>query len=84
MIDIADAANELILYAAINETIAIFHLGGAPLVFKPGRLNHVSRPVILSRVEYLLTSSINLVGFLRIFPCIQRGLVGEPINNVPH
>ena len=43
-------------YAAINETIAIFHLGGALIVFKFGRLNHVSRPVTFKRVEYLLTS----------------------------
>jgi hypothetical protein len=52
-------ATELILYAAINETIAIFHFGGALIVFKFGRLNHVSKPVTLWRVEYLLTSSIN-------------------------
>ena len=52
-------ASELMQYAPINETIAIFHLGGALIVFKFGRLNHVSKPVTLWRVEYLLISSIN-------------------------
>jgi hypothetical protein len=51
----------------MNETIAIFHLGGGPIVFKFGRLNHVSIPVTLW-----------------IFPCIQRRLIGEAIDNVPH
>jgi hypothetical protein len=39
---------ELIMYAAMNTTIAIFHRGGGggwPSVFKFGSVNHVSRPV---------------------------------------
>ena len=40
--------SELILYAAINVTIAIFYLGGATIAFKSGGVNHVSRPVALS------------------------------------
>ena len=52
-------ASELMQYAPINETIAIFHLGGGTTAFMSGIVNHVSKPVTLWRVEYLLISSIN-------------------------
>ena len=42
-------ASELMQYAPINETIAIFHLGGATIAFKSGRVNQVSRPVALCK-----------------------------------
>jgi hypothetical protein len=38
-------ANELMQYAPINETIAIFHLGGGTMAFVSGIANHVSKPV---------------------------------------
>src|ERR1041385_8577635 len=38
-------ANELIQYEPMNATIVIFHLGGATIAFKAGRVNQVSRPV---------------------------------------
>lgn len=50
-------------YAPMNETIAIFHLGGGgTFAFKSGIVNHVSRPVALCKygVEYLSTSSSSL------------------------
>jgi hypothetical protein len=40
--------NELIVYAAINVTIVIFHLGGATIASKSGSVNHISRPVAFS------------------------------------
>src|SRR4029078_4870629 len=55
-------ASELMEYAPINATIAIFHLGGGTIAFNPGRLNHVSKPVAFCKygVEYLFTSSVCL------------------------
>ena len=38
-------ASELMQYAPINETIAIFRLGGGTIAFKSGMVNHVSKPV---------------------------------------
>ena len=40
-------ASELMQYAPINETIAIFHLGGGTIDFMSGIVNQVSRPVAL-------------------------------------
>jgi hypothetical protein len=40
-------ANELMQYAPVNETIAIFHLGGGTIAFISGIVNHVSKPVAL-------------------------------------
>jgi hypothetical protein len=47
-------------YAPMNATIAIFHLGGATIVFKPGRLNHVSKPVAFSK-NIIMALSINVI-----------------------
>lgn len=38
-------ATELMQYAPMNATIAIFHLGGGTIAFRSGRVNHVSKPV---------------------------------------
>jgi hypothetical protein len=45
-----DRDNELITYAEKKITMAIFHLGGGDWlrVFKPGSINHVSKPVEVS------------------------------------
>jgi len=55
-----DLAEELMVNAAMNTTIAIFYRGSGTTVFKSGILNHVSGPsgclVIPSRiiVDFLL------------------------------
>ena len=41
------SATELMQYAPMNATIAIFHLGGVTIAFESGRVNHVSRPVVI-------------------------------------
>jgi hypothetical protein len=40
-----DLDDELMMYAAMNTTIAIFHRGGATTLFESGKVNHVSMPV---------------------------------------
>ena len=49
-------------YAPINETIAIFHLGGGTIAFMSGIVNQVSKPVAFCGygVEYLFASSLSL------------------------
>lgn len=54
--------SELMQYAPINVTIAIFHLGGGTIDFMSGIVNHVSKPVAFCGygVQYLFASSLSL------------------------
>jgi hypothetical protein len=54
-------ASELMQYAPINVTIAIFHLGGGTIDIMSGIVNHVSKPVALYGygVENLFASSFS-------------------------